>query len=72
MQMLKSEVKKFRIEPFVRSERVVQQLANPAVKERLKEKIKTLEIETKPLMDAIRSSEHLSEQDFAIRINTKS
>jgi hypothetical protein len=46
-------------------------LADPKAQERLMKALASWESRTKPLVEAVRSSEHLTEKDFAIRINTK-
>jgi len=48
-----------------------ERLADPKAQERLNRAIARWESRTKPLVEAVRSSEHLTEKDFAIRINTK-
>jgi hypothetical protein len=48
-----------------------ERLADPKVQERLNRALARWESRTKPLVEAVRSSEHLTEKDFAIRINTK-
>ncbi len=48
-----------------------KRLADPKAQERLNRALTQWEIRTKPLVEAVRSSEHLTEKDFAIRINTK-
>jgi hypothetical protein len=48
-----------------------QQLADPKLQKRLNRALAKWENRTRHLVDAVRSSEHLSEKDFAIRINTK-
>jgi hypothetical protein len=49
-----------------------QRLADPKVQQRLNRALAKWENRTRHLVEAVRSSEHLSEKDFAIRINTKS
>lgn len=48
-----------------------QRLADPKIQKRLSRALAKWENRTKPLVEAVRSAEHLSEKDFAIRINTK-
>jgi hypothetical protein len=48
-----------------------ERLADPKAQERLNRALARWESRTKPLVEAVRSSEHLTEKDFAIRINTK-
>ncbi len=61
----------------IRSDRVVGaaaaavEQADRKVQERLNRALTRWESRTKPLVEAVRSSEHLTERDFAIRINTK-
>lgn len=47
-------------------------LKDPQVKARLQESVKRWQQRGKPVTDAVRSSERLTQQDFAIRINARS
>ena len=48
-----------------------ERLADPKAQERLNRALARWKSRTRPLVEAVRSSEHLTEKDFAIRINTK-
>ncbi|MBL8227252.1 MAG: hypothetical protein JNL98_02190 [Bryobacterales bacterium] len=48
-----------------------ERLSDPKAQERLTRALARWESRTKPLVEAVRSSEHLTQKDFAIRINTK-
>ena len=46
-------------------------LANPKFRARFEEELRFWEEKVRPLKEAARSSERLSERDFAIRINAR-
>jgi len=50
---------------------VAHQLADPATKKRIEKAMARWEKKTRPLIEAVRSSETLTERDFAVRINTR-
>jgi len=52
-------------------EREITGLDDPEVRRRFEESLRRLQKQTKPLIDAVRSSERLSQRDLAIRINTR-
>jgi hypothetical protein len=50
---------------------VAHQLAHPATKKRVEKAMTRWEKKTRSLIEAVRSSETLTERDFAVRINTR-
>lgn len=50
---------------------VANELRDPATKKRVEKAMARWEKKTRSLIDAVRSSENLTERDFAIRINTR-
>ena len=52
-------------------EKEIVGLEDPEVHQRFEESRRRLQEQTKPLIDAVRASERLSQKDLAIRINTR-
>jgi len=52
-------------------EKVAHQLTQPATMKRVEKAMARWKKKTRPLVEAVRSSENLTERDFAVRINTR-
>jgi len=69
--MAQAKKKIVRVRAARSGDTVANQLKDPATKKRIEKAMARWEKKTRPLIEAVRSSETLTERDFAIRINTR-